>query len=253
LAPLLQSPQSWQKGLSHIVVKGVLFPGTWNYLQTTQMTDTYVEDEEDQDALLDEFSMEEEKERERLGITAEGQSCLLEFLAKIARDGIDPCAAKEALASIEAVVDNPIPPAANIVRDSAEGVVARLLAWTFIFVIVVVLAIIWALVASKSMRWQVALILTFFILIFALLIALVIKANLNSYISSREDILSMYLNNWYTANAPIIPGAISNALCVYVNPANCPPPPGVGGIGTDASPTEEGGIRRRPCATGGCH
>lgn len=159
--------------------------------------------------------------------------CLIPFIEKLRLEPFDSAAANEAIASIRQTIPDPFPTIITSVEDTIGGALLYVLGWLYLFILLVMLALVWFLVMARVLTWQAALIFTFFLIIFTILMVLITRATTASFVNSMLAALSTFVANWVAVNVPLLPAAISHALCVYTYPPDGTPPvptPGAGPV-----------------------
>jgi hypothetical protein len=169
--------------------------------------------------------------------------CLFDFIAKLRLEPINPDDARLAIASIGETVADPIPTIVMRVRKTTEGAVKYVIGWIYFFVVMVVLALVWFLVALKVITWQAALIFTVFLIVFSVIMVFLTVSTTSSFVQSSLNNLGDYIVSWATVNLPLLPAAIGHALCVYTFPPSGTPP---------ALTSASGPVPKAPCIFGGC-
>jgi len=171
-------------------------------------------DPSEEDDLLDELFPK---------VSDEQTNCLLAFVNKILQFPFDPVGFELAVNSFRAAIPNPIPTVFEEVRETANGVLTRVLIWIYLFTVFAILVLVWLLAGSGSLSWQNALIFTVFMALLTLFVLMVTKHLVSIYVTRKENQINQYIGDWIALYAPQIPAAINEAICIYANHPGPPP------------------------------
>lgn len=150
--------------------------------------------------------------------------CLLDFVGRVTQYGIEKDRAVLALDYVDSQIENPVPVVTDLARDTLETALTRLTVGIVVIIAGVVLMLAWLLVYNKTLKWQLALIFTVFVFGFALIVGLIVKSSIKSYVNARSDETDQYINTWVETELVKLPAAISQALCIYTYPPDGIPP-----------------------------